>query len=194
MTITRKFHTTPGYDCRAECKHEPKGRHGVCSEVWTFSVVDREARVGVELRVFTPFYPDTVTAMGRRSKFDGHSLSTHVGFPTCREDVLAGKPLTSDCALVGACYRGGSDSALDADTFVALLDVQAAARKLKAHGFDTGNDGFILEQQPVLWKALEEFLRAQVDRALTMRRIDGDLKWAVCACCYGKGLIERGAP
>lgn len=48
----------PGYDCRTVCKHERKGEHGICSDVWFFVITD--GRRAVSLSVFSADYPATV--------------------------------------------------------------------------------------------------------------------------------------
>ena len=56
---------SPGYDCLYdECKHERKGEHGICSDVWHYLLADEQGIEGtqfaVTVDVFSHYYPATV--------------------------------------------------------------------------------------------------------------------------------------
>jgi hypothetical protein len=55
----RSSGSSPGYDCRTECKHEPKGEHGISGGTWWYAVTDGDHAVSLEL-LGTDF-PETVT-------------------------------------------------------------------------------------------------------------------------------------
>jgi hypothetical protein len=191
--IQRVFNTRHAYDCRTECKHDPKDDHGIHCEEWFFTVIDRDYRAALECEVWTPFYPDAVDpkhhihTLLNEPPFWGISLSFHFGFPTCARDVRGYDPRL-DCKYIGTCFseRVGSS------TYV---------KKLVATTFDMSTGwafqpmlgderGIHQPPQPKLWAALEQELQSLIVKAEQARRTDGDLKWKLCEKCRGNGLVE----
>lgn len=179
--IHRVFSVEPGYDCRAECQHERRGDHGICSDIWTYAVVDRDARAALEFQLSTPFHPATVDVSSLSDfsrKFGGRNVAMHFGYPTSKEQVL-GRPTSTNCAYVGTCY--------DAGTWGLMAD-ELAAHFDQAQGLEGVGDP--LTRQPALWAALEDKLAALVTQRRADRLSDGDLRWRVCEHCGGAGVVD----
>ncbi len=170
--IQHVFNVRPGYDCRVECKHKVKGQHGIHCDEWVYAVVDRDAQAALELRTYTPFYPNGFEP-GFDNKFWGANLALHLGFAINKEQVKNPEP-HPNCAYIGLCFDGGSWGLL-ADELV------------QAH-FDQTSEN---RDQPKLWQALEEKFVLLVQRANREALEDGDLKWVRCKCCKGEGVVEK---
>lgn len=56
--MKREHYVRPGYDCRKECLHEPKGEHGICGDTWFYVVSDGKRAVSLE--ILSDRYPPTV--------------------------------------------------------------------------------------------------------------------------------------
>ncbi len=56
--MDRRVSVRPGYDCRRQCSHDPKGEHGISSEEWWFAVVS--GRTALSLSVLSGSYPESV--------------------------------------------------------------------------------------------------------------------------------------
>lgn len=181
--IQRVFNVRPGYDCRVECKHDPKGEHGLHCDEWVYTVVDRDARAALELEVYTPFYPPTVDKRGMlevRQPFMGSVLHSHYGLPTTKEQVQAAEPHSTNCAYIGTCW--GSSFGMAADSMVAKYFEN------NCEGGWPNGPGDQRDIQPRLWAALELRLVELIGFAERQRWEDGDRKWIRCECCKGEGV------
>ena len=107
--IERRHFVTPGYDCRVECKHEPKGDHGIASDEWHYVVSEGER--AVSLSMLSQCYPPSVDRESmdpavRSILFDRDligSLRTHVTDPGggyC--EWVEGGACKSDVTCLGA--------------------------------------------------------------------------------------------
>jgi hypothetical protein len=184
--IQRSFVAKLGYDCRKVCLHERKGDHGIHCTEWVYTVVDHDARIALELEVYTPFYPESVEPTRflhniiDQKPFRGSFLRWHFGYATNRAQILAG-PASEHCALIGRCWAGGSG--LDAEPLVN----QHFERNVEDGWARSSNQ---LSEQPALWAALEQRLETICETFSAERKVDGDLKWQVCAACAGTGTCE----
>lgn len=130
--IKRTMKVTPGYDCRTECKHEPKGDHGIAGDEWWYTVTD--GRVAVSLQVLTNAYPPSVDQEKIPPILRGHlagTLAFHRPDPEgCTCDLVPG----GKCSLE--------------------IGFGTGARFWKEHG-----DPAQSEQPETFWAALEAELR-----------------------------------
>lgn len=180
----RIFNAKPGFDCRIECNHEIKGQHGICSDMWTYAIVNRDARAALELTIMTPFYPQTVDVGSLPDflrRFVGSNILMHFGYPINKLQVLKHEPPVTDCVYIGTCYKGGSWSMMADELVKANFD---QAQGLKRNPRTLG-------EQPALWTALESKLVELTEEMQAARLQDGDLRWQVCEHCTGQGVIER---
>lgn len=104
--MKRQFILRPGYDCRKECSHEPKGEHGICSDVWFYVV--SEGPHAVSLEIFSADYPPTVeraTLTGFLQRpFSGGLFFHHADPSGNRCEFVEGGLCKSDCS-----YRCAQD-------------------------------------------------------------------------------------
>lgn len=133
MTVERRTYRKPGHDCRRECRHEPKGEHGIHSDEWWFAVVD--GGLAVSLTVFSGLYPESVDRSTLPACVSECSAST---FATHRAD-----PNGKECDYVEGGLCTGALSFLRAERF------------WKRHGVPEAG----LEQPESFWSALETELR-----------------------------------
>jgi hypothetical protein len=134
--IERKSHTTPGYNCKVECPHEPKGDHGRHCDNWYYVV--SEGKWVVVLTVFSGIYPDSVDT----SRMDPEQLVPTGAYLTFHWAAADGEP----CELVpgGLCKSDGT--CLGATKF-----------------FEEYGDKTQFTQPETFWKALEERLKRQME-------------------------------
>lgn len=188
--MNRSFIIKPGYDCRTECKHEIKGKHGACSDIWTYAVIDTDARAALELRIMTPFYPSTVDVSflpDSLRTFMGTDICMHFGYPTSREQVRSGAK--TQCKYIGVCYDAGSWSVMANELVTAHFDQEHGLKQGPIFAYQG-----LLQEQPALWAALEMRLAELVEKKQAARREDGDLRWRVCEHCKGQGVVSFDKP
>lgn len=127
--MERRTESKPGYDCRRECKHEPKREHGIHCDEWWFAVVD--GGHALSLTVFSGIYPESVdssTLYRSTRECAGSAMAWHHADPSGDE-----------CEYVegGRCTGGV--------TFVHAADFWEA----------WGHPSAGLEQPETFWSALE---------------------------------------
>lgn len=168
---------TPGFDCRADCQHTPKGDHGISGGRHVFAVQTDEGDVAVVLDLFGAEFPDTVPADVRARMMEDRaidpmpSISYHAAFPTEREDV--GKRGERDCRVL----KPG------AGCFV-VAQYSDVGRWFRAVGGVSGR-----VQSEEVWLALEAMLASRVEE---IRGNDARKKWMVCPCCEGQAFVPVG--
>jgi hypothetical protein len=168
--IQRKTHLAPGYDCRVECPHEPKGRHGYHSDEWWFTVVDGDARTALSLRIHTTRYPASVVSVADDELFSGWDFVRHSRHAWTKHQVLS--HTMDECEHLGLCHSSP-------------MTVTYADNFAKKHlVYDAG-----LEQPEAFWLAMEAELASAIAYIEAARREDGDLKWKVCSCCKGQQVV-----
>jgi hypothetical protein len=171
MSYERRVTRLPGYDCRTKCEHKVKGDHGICAEMWFFSVIS--ANGAVNLRVSSGQYP--ATAFQDRSKPSrGWDLSLHSRYPVSVEAVQWASR-GSECELLGNCYDAGGG-------------LRIAEELWATHG----DPNLAPEAQPeAFWLALE---KECAELGVRIEKERTDTKLAQCPSCTGKGVVERGEP
>lgn len=103
------------------CKHEPKGDHGVHNDEWVYAVWVPSLRSALVLTVHSdgPYYGDEIR---------GSDLSMCCGFPVKDADIKAQRAARPHCAFIDApCWTGYSTS-LDAHEFFAKYGLHKFAQ------------------------------------------------------------------
>lgn len=156
----------PGYDCSVECRHEPKGNHGIHGEEWIYYVKDGDC--ATSLVVYTRIYPPTVTGIPYEPP-EGAHLALHCAFDTEPEMLRTRYRPEVECSLVtgGYCQQ--------------FADSSTAARDF----FERFGDPAHLAQPLTFWEELKAWHRKQAARARAER---ADLQWVRCECCDGRGI------
>jgi hypothetical protein len=161
-----------GYDCRTECKHTPKGDHGVSDDDWLYVVSN--GVLALALSVTSGVYPPTVKRRDN-DKPRAWDFEIHAPWPiTCddnvREIVRLGRPGT-ECDLVegGRCY-------------VSRTSMSAGEEWFKEHGTAS------FEQSGFFW---DEFRRKAVELFRPILDQHEEDKHIVrCPCCNGAGVVD----
>ena len=163
--FVRRLIVHPGYNCREQCDHDPKGDHGIASDLWLFGIVSKDRTFAISLEVSSGKYP---ASTGRRHQIPfGIDLGYHKARATS-VDQARDKP-TKDCVMIdGACYSDGSS----------LRGLEF----WKRHGGDAME---ITEVSEALWIALEQ--RFQIDYAAHCARPT----WVRCLHCDGQGYLPE---
>lgn len=99
----------PGYDCFTECKHTPKGDHGISDDDWIYAVCDGE--LALAICVDSHVYPPTVRRQPEDDRaptgqdFEVHCPWPVAGFETLT-DIIRHKWGGTDCSLIpaGKCW------------------------------------------------------------------------------------------
>jgi hypothetical protein len=173
--LRRASFRRPGYDCRRECKHTPKGDHGWHGDEWIYVVGDEEG--ALVLTIFAnEFEGDpALTAELRRGASErsqracGSDLTLHTRFPIDVEHVREAAQGTKCEYVVGRCFTAWT-SARQADDF------------FTEHGADT------FDQSIAFWDAFSErFLELMADARA--RRVD--TTHAQCPTCAGAGVVAK---
>lgn len=169
MAMTRMFIETPGFDCRNGRHAGCTGRvdHGVGSTEWRFAVHADGA--ALNLLMFTPYFPDTVTIDESLRRFHCRNLAVCTTWPT-EDSVIASGAKPAACPYLGKCYFRASWGLLG-DEFMTKHFVEAAGK----------------EQPESFWRAMEAFLTEYIAplRAAPRRK--------QCDHCAGTGVVDREA-
>lgn len=181
MNVERITYSSPGHDCISNpcgkngCGTSPGASHGIGSETWCFSIVDREAGLALSFRVFTSKYPESVPHH-RRAKTGmprGAGVALHSAFPIREDDIRSGGAPEA-CELLGKCYAG--------DVGYLVGDNRLMPHFLEAYGIDGQSEAFwgALTALFSEWSSTEDVVLART----AMR----------CACCNGTGIVQLAAP
>lgn len=186
--MKRTTTTQEGFDCRngheaSQGNHGREGRtfapgskceFGCAGDTWIYSVAEKDA--ATRLTVYTDNLrgvPNGLHMPPDLRGARGADLTLHVAWPTDRERLRGGDGM-EPCDLVAS----GRCSC----PFETCL---GAGELFAEHGSQGG------PKQPVaLWRALEEWHRAHVDKARSLRV---DLEFIRCPRCGGDGIVQRDA-
>jgi hypothetical protein len=155
--MIRQAKIAPGFDCiYAECKHEPKGNHGIYPDEWCFIVGDGES--WLVLVVMTASYPATIPVShwlrhGTGSDcYPAHGIAFYEHRPV---DYSGGSDGHGGCALVKPKCYGGAWYTAARDFWTRL-----------------GDNAAIDVQTEDFWLALESLYTTRVREPLAKYRAD----------------------
>lgn len=178
--LRREWFKAEGYDCRNnECKHHPKGDHGIHCDEWIYAIHAEDNRTALSLTVNTGKYPASAQRPNKAPW--GTDVSLHASFPSEKEHLRESWHGMA-CSFVAACSfvdpphcETHSSSCLKADELWKQF----------------GNDAQI-EQSEQFWAALEALFWAWNDKArTTWHEIQ---KWSRCPRCDGQGIVKKEIP
>lgn len=171
--LRRAQFRSPGYDCRTECGHEQKGKHGWHCDEWHYIVGN--GRAALSLEVFSSQFADdaklTAEWNGKmREAAHGATLNMHLSWATNEDTIRAGDKPTPCEYVDGGCFAGGT--------------TYTGAHELFAQNGNTDS----IEQNDVFWLALERRF------AEWFAEEDAKPRRHRCAACNGEGTITLTSP
>jgi len=191
-SIEQAKHVIPGYDCRnpVNCKHTPKGDHGIHGDTHVYLYRDLSVGFVVNLDVSCmetealPSFntPNTSIMRGGTPYFpNGSSVHSHAAEPTADEDIRNGHS-GDDCDYLGApCFRS-RDGYLIASELMDGALIQLTQEE-RAMVWKTGRPS------PALDAALFKLLRVRFDAWVLEYKKELAEAPHRCNLCDGKGLL-----
>jgi len=166
----------PGWDdIYDECRHNPKGAHGIHNDEWHFHVHSDDGLTAMCLSVGSRIFPATIPERHWRGEKDtkpsGRDLSLFARFAIGPEAVRHGPPELDMDVDIFSC-RTGYTTALGAGE---LWDKHGVPGEGK-------------DQPQSFWDALKAKFK-EWDAAARGDR--SDLKYSRCDKCDGAGVVER---